>query len=341
MFDPKAHLIQLPRRVKDPITGQWVTRSDDYLEVRWRLVWFREKYPHGSITTEAVMLDWEKGIAIYKATVGDGEGGVATGTGTETRKSFEDFVEKAETRSIGRALAALGIGTQFVGEELSEGEHVADAPVSPERRQQMVEEVATTAVNILRPDLANGSTPAPAPEPERLNQEAIDRLFQVALKGVGEPKEAFASRIRTLMRLPGSQLISKAYLQRSMTVEQYGAAMAYYELQLKQQVEADVPDHDPPPSDAVPLPQDALEATQPPPGETIDATPEGAVVDPDAEVKAKLKAEAMGWALSVPEREIDYILEHYSPEKARAMLWNSRKPKVAHPPQPTLTESAA
>ena len=130
-FDPKAHLIQLPRRVKDPSTGQWSTRLDEYLEVKWRLVWFREKYPHGSIATEAIMLDWEKGIAIYKATVGDDEGGVATGTGTETRKSFEDFVEKSETRAIGRALAALGIGTQFVGEELSEGEHIADAPVSP------------------------------------------------------------------------------------------------------------------------------------------------------------------------------------------------------------------
>jgi hypothetical protein len=131
MFDPKAHLIQLPRRVKDPVTGHFTTRHDEYLEVKWRLVWFREKYPHGSILTEAVLLDWEKGVAIYKATVGDGEGGMATGTGTETRKGFEDFVEKSETRSIGRALAALGIGTQFVGAELDELPHVADAPVTP------------------------------------------------------------------------------------------------------------------------------------------------------------------------------------------------------------------
>jgi hypothetical protein len=129
-FDPKAHLIQLPRRVKDQQTGQWVTRWDEYLEVKWRLVWSREKFPHGVLTTETILLDWEKGIAIYKATAADSEGGIAAGTGTETRKGFEDFVEKAETRAIGRALAALGIGTQFVGEELSEGEHVADAPVA-------------------------------------------------------------------------------------------------------------------------------------------------------------------------------------------------------------------
>jgi hypothetical protein len=126
-FDPSAHLMKLPQRKRDD-RGNWVTTYADYLEVKWRLVWFREKYPHGVITTEAILLNWEKGIAIYKATAADGEGGIATGT--ETRTGFEDFVEKSETRSISRALAALGIGTQFVGEELSEGEHVADAPVS-------------------------------------------------------------------------------------------------------------------------------------------------------------------------------------------------------------------
>jgi hypothetical protein len=130
MFDPTAHLIQLPRRVKDPVTGHFTTRQDDYLEVKWRLVWFREKYPHGCITTEEMCIDLTQGYARFRATVEDGEAGIATGTGTETRKSFEDFVEKAETRSIGRALAALGIGTQFVGAELSEGEHICDAPVS-------------------------------------------------------------------------------------------------------------------------------------------------------------------------------------------------------------------
>jgi hypothetical protein len=49
MFDPKAHLIQLPRRVKNKATGQYVMVYDDYLEVKWRLVWFREKFPGGSI----------------------------------------------------------------------------------------------------------------------------------------------------------------------------------------------------------------------------------------------------------------------------------------------------
>jgi hypothetical protein len=129
-FDPKPHLIRLPRKLKDPQTGRWTTRLEDYLEVKWRLVWFRERYPHGVITTEEVCVDLERGYARFKATVWDGEGGIATGYGTETKAGFEDYVERAETRALGRALAALGIGTQFVGADLTEGEHVCDAPVA-------------------------------------------------------------------------------------------------------------------------------------------------------------------------------------------------------------------
>jgi hypothetical protein len=131
MFDPKPHLIQLPRRVKDPQTGQWTTRLEDYLEVKWRLCWFRDRYPHGVITTEEICVDLERGYARYKATVADGQGGTASGYGTETAADFADYCERAETRALGRALAALGIGTQFVGQDLTEGEHVADAPVRP------------------------------------------------------------------------------------------------------------------------------------------------------------------------------------------------------------------
>jgi hypothetical protein len=46
---------------------------------------------------------------------------IATATKMETGSDFTDFVEKAETGSIGRALALCGYGTQFAP-ELSEGE---------------------------------------------------------------------------------------------------------------------------------------------------------------------------------------------------------------------------
>jgi hypothetical protein len=141
-FNPNEHVIQLKSK----------SGSADYLPVQWRLVWFREQCPHGTIDTEEIEVDldremeeevyaWNnetrrsekvmkraKGYARYRATVTDGKGGRATGTKSEKAVSFPDFIEKAETGSIGRALAALGYGTQFAP-ELNEEHRIVDAPV--------------------------------------------------------------------------------------------------------------------------------------------------------------------------------------------------------------------
>jgi hypothetical protein len=178
MFDPKAHLIQLPRKVKDPQTGQWTTRLEDYLQVCHRVQWFRECYPRGCITTEALSLEWDQGVAIYRATVADGEGGIATGTGTETRKGFEDFVEKAETRAIGRALTLLGFGTSFVGDELAELPHIVDAPVAS----------------------ANGQ-PTPT-----LTADEISGLLELA-RSVGVDLVAFGHDMRRVMGKPRQDIV--------------------------------------------------------------------------------------------------------------------------------------
>jgi hypothetical protein len=82
---------------------------------------FCERYPHGVITTEEICVDLDRGYARYKAIVADGEGGLASGYGTETQADFADFCERPETRALGRALAVLGFGTQFVGADLTEG----------------------------------------------------------------------------------------------------------------------------------------------------------------------------------------------------------------------------
>lgn len=114
-FDVKKHLIK-------------VQGGKEYLPVAQRLVWFREEHPDWSIVTEPVMIDTEKGHAIFKATVYTSEGkAVGSGTKMETSRGFPDFVEKAETGSIGRALAVCGYGTQFAP-ELEEGERIVDSP---------------------------------------------------------------------------------------------------------------------------------------------------------------------------------------------------------------------
>ena len=145
-FNPNDHLMQIKNK----------NGSSDYLPVQWRLVWFREACPDGSITTELVHLDLDReteeegyawnnetrrsekiikraqGLAIFRATIKDGKGGEATGTKSEKAASFPDFIEKAETGSIGRALAALGYGTQFAP-ELDEQPRIVDAPVDRTR----------------------------------------------------------------------------------------------------------------------------------------------------------------------------------------------------------------
>jgi hypothetical protein len=141
-FNPNEHLIQLK-------SGQ---TSKEYLPVQWRLVWFRALCPEGTIETEMLHLDLDReteeeswawnaqtrrnekivkranGFVVFKATVRDGRGGMATGTKSEKAASFPDFIEKAETGAIGRALAALGYGTQFAP-ELDEAHRIVDAPV--------------------------------------------------------------------------------------------------------------------------------------------------------------------------------------------------------------------
>lgn len=141
-FSPHDHIVQLKSR----------DGSKDYLPVQWRLVWFRERCPDGTIETEMLHFDpdretqeevyvWNNdkhrsekvvkranGFVIFRAVVRDGKGGVATGTKSEKAASFADFIEKAETGAIGRALAALGYGTQFAP-ELDEEHRIVDAPV--------------------------------------------------------------------------------------------------------------------------------------------------------------------------------------------------------------------
>lgn len=105
-------------------------KGKPYLQVAHRLVWFREDNPKGKIETEIVKL--EADFAIVKAsiffTTQDSYILVATAHKTESEQHFGDFLEKAETGAIGRALAIAGYGTQF-DPELDEGNRLADSPI--------------------------------------------------------------------------------------------------------------------------------------------------------------------------------------------------------------------
>jgi hypothetical protein len=104
-------------------------QGKDYIEVKWRLVWLRTEHPDAEIDTENIALTDQ--LAVFKATVRLPSGGRATGFGSETPKDFGDYIEKAETKALGRALGALGFGTQFT-DDFDEGtDNPVDAPRQP------------------------------------------------------------------------------------------------------------------------------------------------------------------------------------------------------------------
>lgn len=114
-FNVNAHLIDL--------------KGKKYLQVMHRLVWFREDHPDWNIDTEMTHYDPEAKQAIFVAKILDSNGiQKSSATGSESARDFNDFIEKAETKAVGRALAMLGYGTQFAP-ELEEGERIVDSPV--------------------------------------------------------------------------------------------------------------------------------------------------------------------------------------------------------------------
>ena len=96
-FEPARHLTRV--------------NGSDYLEVKWRLVWLRDRHPDAVVETE--LMSHVDDTAVFRAHIVIPGGGSATGWGSESSRDFRDYLEKAETKAIGRALAALGFGTQF------------------------------------------------------------------------------------------------------------------------------------------------------------------------------------------------------------------------------------
>lgn len=102
-------------------------KGKNYLPVAERILWFREENPDWTIKTTIVFSD--ESYSQARAEIINPEGRlIATAHKSETAKGFADHMEKAETGSIGRALALCGYGTQFTN-ELDEGtERIVDAP---------------------------------------------------------------------------------------------------------------------------------------------------------------------------------------------------------------------
>lgn len=116
-FDPTQHTRNLGKAT--------------YIDVKWRLVWARQVHDDLQIITECLKM--EPGFAFFKATASyidrDDRIIACTGHGSETKEDFPDYIEKAETKAIGRALSFLGFGAA----DLPEDTRIVDSPVEPRK----------------------------------------------------------------------------------------------------------------------------------------------------------------------------------------------------------------
>jgi hypothetical protein len=170
-FDPTPYLRQLH--------GRGRAGGGDYLDVKWRLLWLRKEHPDAEIVTELVQHDPQ--MAIFKATVTVPSGGKATGYGSETASDFPDFIEKAETKAIGRALNALGYGAQFGESQRSEDPVPDRAPAEHGRQAAPAARPVALPRRDERPASLSparseppGETPAAAPVAVAADQELVD-----------------------------------------------------------------------------------------------------------------------------------------------------------------------
>ena len=112
-------------------------KGKEYLPVNARVAWFREEHPDWTILTSFASELSGSDHATFRCDILDPTGRViSTGHKTEHAAHFPDFREKAETGSIGRALALCGYGTLFAQEletpETPSGDlRIVDAPIAP------------------------------------------------------------------------------------------------------------------------------------------------------------------------------------------------------------------
>lgn len=156
-------------------------------------------------------------------------GAEATGHGSETPRDFSDYIEKAETKAIGRALAALGYGTQFVESELEgkQGPRPVDSPAQRGNSAQAPQNRSGRAENGSRDNQSrrpaqSRTAPQNAPQPAAPADDVIsadqiafilrlagEKGFTAETLAAGIAKYFPGSTIETLTSKHAAELIDK------------------------------------------------------------------------------------------------------------------------------------
>lgn len=142
-----------------------------YLDVAYRKLWFRLRYPEGKIVKKLIKLTDQ--VAIVEARVylnrNDAEDNfISNALAQKYQTSDEQFgskyVELAETAAVGRALSDAGFGLQFADKEEDFDPEVTEAPIEPqimrggtmlEQENYMMEEAAEDGTILESPEEDN------------------------------------------------------------------------------------------------------------------------------------------------------------------------------------------
>lgn len=142
-FDPRNYMRMI---------GEGKDNARYYLDVAFRKLWFRLKYPEGKISKRLLKLTED--MAVVEARVylnyKDNEEDYVANAFSHKFKGEDaqfgvKFVEFAETAAIGRALADAGFGLQFADWEKELDPEVTDAPFEPDRVQGKANAATYTA----------------------------------------------------------------------------------------------------------------------------------------------------------------------------------------------------
>jgi len=131
-----------------------------YLDVKYRMLWFRLHRPNGKIDSEIIHVDEKSAVVCCKLYSDRGDPAdqyLAKSCAqrfVSQEKYGDRYLEIAETAAIGRVLAAAGYGTQFCGATDMLTGIIADAPVDMTTMEDAVTapvEATSRVVHQVRP----------------------------------------------------------------------------------------------------------------------------------------------------------------------------------------------
>jgi hypothetical protein len=201
--------------------------------------------------------------------------------------------------------------------------------------------------DIVSPPLPAGEGVSASAAEKHPTADEVTTLINTA-RAANVDLETFGHDMRRLMQLPESQKITKKFLRETMTISQYNTARAHYGEVLRQIIEEDVPNHEPPSETREASASESVrEATvEPPIGESTPAGPSASSSAPasvHADINAterdrqRLRAEVAAWQLRISAQEIEYVIVHNPYSKARGLLWKAR---VVAPPASPIKAAA-